>query len=137
MKHSHPQTTSLVPVYYWRGARPSLIDLDAHQTGWLVCLSLTREGDSCLLPLAWQADSVPDSQQPDQTIPVITTATTALDSTAVTLTLHDLQQVGWEINGRLTIQFTGQDADPHFTETNNSYLWHTPQPSSAPQNPNS
>ncbi|NHZ71754.1 MAG: hypothetical protein GWP17_01555, partial [Aquificales bacterium] len=29
-----------VPVYYWRGARPGLIDLEAHQTGWLVCLSL-------------------------------------------------------------------------------------------------
>lgn len=126
MKHGRFQATSFVPIYYWRGARPHLVDLEAHQTGWLVCLCLTREGDTCLLPLAWEENSVCDNDRPPPTGPVVTLNTAALDGTAVSLTLNDLQQAGWAVNGRLTIQFTGRETEAHFAENSNGFLWQSP-----------
>ncbi len=118
--------TALVPIYHWRGARPWLIDLESHQTGWLTALSLQREGDICLLPLAWEAETPEDSSFYARQRPYPGIQTDALDSTAVTLTLAQLQQDGWQINGRLTIQFTGTDTDPNFQQTYLNDLWQAP-----------
>lgn len=124
--------TSLVPVYYWCGARPHLTDLESDQTGWLTCLCLHREGDLCLLPLAWQVNA-PDEDDPltPNVFPYPTITTKALDETAVSLTLHQLQQDGWRINGQLTLTFTGCDAVPDFTQAYRQYLWQTPAPKDA------
>lgn len=126
MNHGRLQSTAFIPVYYWRGARPALADLEPHQTGWLVCLSLTREGDVCLLPLAWDQDAPLNELSSAAVLPIPTFHTQALDNTAVRLTLNDLQQSGWQVNGRLTVHFTGADADPDFQKNIHHYLWHTP-----------
>lgn len=124
--NNQPQYTSLVPVYHWRGARPWLVDLEPYQTGWLVCLCLQREGDVCLLPLAWEAEAMPEEPCLDDCLPFPTLNTQALESTAVRLTLNDLQQSGWQINGRLTLHFTGCHTEPNFHQNTQHYLWHTP-----------
>lgn len=126
MTHGRRQMTALVPVYYWRGARPFLVDLEADQTGWLVCLTLTYEGDTCLLPLAWQANH-PLEETPAGPLPLVPgVATEALDSTAVSLTLADLQAAGWEVTGRLTLYFSGRETEPDFQAKNERYLWQSP-----------
>lgn len=126
MRYSHSQSISFVPVYYWRGARPTLADLEPYQTGWLVCLTLTREGDVCLLPLAWDHDAPLEDSTIDDNLPAPTFHTQAQDNTAVRLTLNELQQSGWQVNGRLTIHFTGCDTEPNFHQNTQTYLWHTP-----------
>ncbi len=117
---------SLVPVYYWRGARFSLVDLEPHESGWLVCLALTREGENCLLPLAWDRSAAIEETITEDILPPPTFHTQAHDSTAVRLTLNELQQSGWQVNGRLTIHFTGCDTEPNFHQNTQTYLWHTP-----------
>lgn len=119
--------TTLVPIYHLRGARHQLLDLEPEQIGWLTCLTLHREGDLSLLPLAWQINT-PDEhheQNPEQH-PYPTIHTQALQETAVTLTLQQLQQDGWQINGQLTLTFTGRDAINNFQKTYQQYLWQTP-----------
>ena len=116
MIHMHFQDIATVPLYHWRGARPWLLDLAEDEGGWLVCLCLQREGDCCLLPLAWEK-TVVELAEAHPTI-----HTTALDSEAVQLTLSDMQRDGWHINGRLHLHFIGHQQDPTFTQ----YLWHSP-----------
>lgn len=123
MKHNF----SFIPVYHWRGARPVLVDLEPSQRGWLVCLCLQREGDVCLLPLAWDTDAFMEEPNPDDNLPAPTFHTQAQDNTAVRLTLNNLQQSGWQINGRLTLHFTGCHTEPNFHQNTQHYLWHTPQ----------
>lgn len=122
-----PQHISFVPVYHWRGARHQLLNLETDQTGWLTCLCLHREGDLSLLPLAWQSNA-PDEHHEllpaEQPYPTIYTE--ALDDTAVSHTLHQLQQDGWQINGQLTLTFTGCDAIANFRQTYRQYLWRPP-----------
>ncbi|MCP4425282.1 MAG: hypothetical protein GY803_12370 [Chloroflexi bacterium] len=136
INHRH---TAAVPLYHWRGARPQLFDLDSDQTGWLICLSLGREGDCSLLPIAWQQgisdlnaglsaemDNPVNDSAPYPALPIPTIGTEALDSEAVSLTLADLRQDGWRVNGRITLHFTGYDADPDFQQTIEAYLWRKP-----------
>lgn len=116
----------LIPVYHWRGARPLIADLDPIQTGWLVCLSLSREGDLCLLPLAWEETTPEDDIMPVHNIPAPTINTQAFQSTAITQTLADLKSAGWTVNGRFTITFNGKDTIPNFQQHIQQYLWQTP-----------
>ena len=126
---NHPiQTTSFVPIYHWRGARPQLVDLEPDQTGWLTCLCLHRQGDLCLLPLAWQVDALDEHDTPTTTPhPHTTIYTTALDAAAVSQTLQQLQQESWQISGQLTLTYTGRDTTANFEQTYSQYLWQTPQ----------
>ena len=128
--------STAVAVYHWRGARPWLLDLDSDQTGWLICLSLSREGDCSLLPIAWQEGAAEmDAELPAVPLhtprpfpppPIPTLRTEALDSEAVSLMLADLRQDGWRVNGRITLQFTGRDTEPNFQQIIETYLWQTP-----------
>lgn len=133
MTQSAVQTASFVPIYHWRGGRPQIVDLETDQTGWLVCLCLQRGGDLSLLPLAWQAQAPDEHHQltPEEQ-PYPTIYTEALDDTAVSLTLQQLQQDGWQIQGQLTLAFTGRDATVNFEQTYRQYLWQ--QPTATDQN---
>ncbi|MCA9943406.1 MAG: hypothetical protein KC449_07985 [Anaerolineales bacterium] len=133
MTQSAVQTASFVPIYHWRGGRPQIVDLEPDQTGWLVCLCLHREGDLSLLPLAWQAQAPDEHHQltPEEQ-PYPTIYTEALDDTAVSLTIQQLQQDGWQIQGQLTLAFTGRDAIANFEQTYRQYLWQ--QPTATDQN---
>lgn len=121
-------TASFVPIFQWRGGRPQVVDLEPDQTGWLVCLCLHREGDLNLLPLAWQAQAPDEHHQltPEER-PYPTIYTQALDDTAVSLTLQQLQQDGWHIKGQLTLAFTGRDAIANFEQIYRQYLWQSPK----------
>lgn len=118
---------SFVPVYHWRGGRPQIVDLEPDQTGWLICLCLQRHGDLSLLPLAWQINA-PDEHHrlaPGEP-PYPTIHAQALDDDAVSLTLQQLQQDGWQIQGQITLAFTGRHAIANFEQTYRQYLWHIP-----------
>ena len=103
--------SSAVAVYHWRGARPWLLDLTADDSGWLLCLCLQREGDVALLPLAWEQNA-PAADTPGSW-PFSPQAETfhgdAPDAEACQLTLRDLESDGWQVNGRLTLHFTGAE----------------------------
>jgi hypothetical protein len=116
--------SSLVPIYRWRGARPYLLDLDGYQVGWTIILVLTREGDCCLLPVAWQREH-PDLDEERLPLPVHF-YTDAVDRESFDLTLADLERDGWQISGRLDVHFTGCQADPDFWQNVRAYLWQTP-----------
>lgn len=123
----HNSTT--VPVYHWRGAHPLILDCQPDHTGWLICLQLTREGDTCLIPLAWDTNAFPDEMEEaelNDILPIPTFHTQALDKTAVSHTLHQLHADGWQINGRLNITFTGSHSEPNFQQNYEQYLWQTP-----------
>ena len=83
--------------------------------------------------LAWQVQALDEhhllipEEQPYPTI-----YTKALDDTAVSLTLQQLQQDGWHIQGQLTLAFTGRDAIANFEQTYRQYLWQ--QPTATDQN---
>ncbi|MCK5923873.1 MAG: hypothetical protein KAG66_23260, partial [Methylococcales bacterium] len=93
--HNSPfiiHNSALVPVYYFRGALPPLFELAEDYTGWLVCLSLSQDGHSCLLPLAWeQKQQTEDDLRPFHHPPLPTFTSSAVDSEAVSLTLRSLQ----------------------------------------------
>lgn len=127
MNQSAFHTASFVPIYHWRGGRPQVVDLETDQIGWLVCLCLHRQGDISLLPLAWHTEA-PDEhcQLTPEEQPYPTVQTQALDDTAVSHTLHQLNQDGWHIQGQLTLKFTGCDAIANFDQTYRQYLWQTP-----------
>ena len=111
--------SSAVAVYYWRGARPWLLDLTADDSGWLLCLCLHREGSIALLPLAWDQNvPSPDTPHPSSFYG------DALDAEACQLTLRDLESDGWQVTGRLTLHFTGCQTDPDFWPTIHQSLWH-------------
>jgi hypothetical protein len=121
-----PHPSSLIPLYYWRGGRPWLLDLEPDQTGWLICLCLHREGDISLLPLAWQINAPDEHDDAQSTQPYPIIHSQALEKAAVSLTLAGLQQDGWHITGRLTIHFTGRDTEANFSQTTDRYLWRSP-----------
>ncbi len=110
-----------VPLFYWRGARPYPLTLTADDIGTAEMLILSREGDLCLLPTRWEQNL------PTDRLPSITSFyADALDQEAFHLTLHDLQSDGWQVDGRIHLQFTGRETDAHFEDNINSFLWHTP-----------
>lgn len=138
-----------VPLYHWRGTQPWLFELASSHQGWLTCLHLTREGDSTLMPLAWQhvdatgdddrtlahdnpltstAPKQPDNNRAQQEFPYPASSfqTTALHSEAVKMTLNAMEQDGWQLNGRFDIYFTGTDTDAHFQQNFQQILWQTP-----------
>ena len=111
----HWQPSSLVPLYHWRGVPPPVLDLHPEQVGWLVCLLFAREGDCCLLPLAWY------SEQPDpwRDVPwhepqplAAGTVERGLVHTLQTMLLGD----GWQLRGRMVLDFTGYEAVTNFGE---------------------
>lgn len=121
-----PQPAALIPLLHWRGAIPWLLDLDNSQTGWAISLVLTRQGECCLLPLAWLRDA--PNWDDDRFTPIPHTYSTAfaadaLDSETLHLALADLEGEGWEVSGRLDAHFTGRLADPDFWPNLHSYLW--------------
>jgi hypothetical protein len=95
-----------------------LLDLTPDDTGWLLCLCLHRQGDIALLPVAWDQNAPsPPLSQPTAFYG------DALDAEAVQLTLRDLQSDGWQVNGRLALQFTGVETDPNFWQVITTHLW--------------
>lgn len=110
-----------VPLFYWRGARPYPLTLTADDTGTAEMLILSREGDLCLLPTRWE-QNLPTDRLPT------TTAfyADALDQEAFRLTLHDLQSDGWQVDGRVHLQFTGRETQPDFWHHTQASLWTTP-----------
>ena len=124
MSDGQGHVASFVPVYHWRGGRPHLVDLAPDQTGWLTCLCLQREGDVSLIPLAWQVNAADEHDMPPFLMPTLHTQ--ALDETAVTLTLRQLQGDGWQISGQIDLTFTGRDTTPDFEGRIRQRLWRTP-----------
>lgn len=108
-------------VYYWRGARPFPLDLEAHQTGWVIILLLHREGECGLLPVAWAQDCPPPDADP--ALPAASFHGDALDREALQLTLADLKNDGWVVSGRLDCHVTGRYTDPDFWPKINAHLW--------------
>src|SRR5690606_41117261 len=95
--------------------RPRVLDLPPEQSGWLVCLLLAREGDCCLLPLAWY------EEQPDpwQDVPWHEPQPLAVDVLEKDMA-HMLETIlvgdGWQLRGRLILDFTGCEAVANFRE---------------------
>lgn len=110
-----------VPLYFWRGARPFLFNLSPAETGSATLLLLVREGELCLLPLTWACNLHPSGRGQGQPFHA-----DALDGEALQLTLSDLQQDGWQVNGRLDLDFTGQYAAADFWTTIRAALWQPP-----------
>ena len=117
--------TALIPIYHWRGARPRLLDLQTDQQGCLISLLLTRQGDCCLLPIAWVYDQ-PRDNDPDPLRPTIPQEHQALDQPTLDLILNQLTHEGWEISGRLDMNFTGIHTTPHFWQNLHPFLSPTP-----------
>ena len=117
-----------LPVYHWYGPRPELLDLEPDRRGWLICLNLQRDGDLCLLPLAWdQIQRSEDDLRPRLTpLPPPTPHTQAFHQQQIQQTIQQLTAEGWQINGRITLHFTGTDTEPHFDQTIHQYLWQSP-----------
>lgn len=114
-----PHDSAAVPVYHWRGARPFLLDLSEADVGWATALVLARQGEVCLLPLAW------DRNLPDVGLPARPFAADALDREALRLTLADLEGDGWGVSGRLEVRFVGQFAADDFWDRTMAPLWQT------------
>ncbi len=110
--------SAIVPLFYWRGARPFPLTLTADDTGTADLLLLSREDDLCLMPISWD-QNLPAPYAP---LPVSFHAD-ALDREAVRLTLHDLKSDGWQVNGRLHLTFTGQETELNFTQNTEAALW--------------
>jgi hypothetical protein len=119
--------TGLVPVCYFQGALPPMFEWAPDQSGWLVILTLSQDGSQCWLPLAWECQQqTQDDERPSQHPPLPAFTTSALDSEAVALTIKNLQNSGWQIDGRITIHFTGKEAEPDFALKTQAYLWQKP-----------
>ncbi len=121
------QPCALIPVYHWRGARPWLLDLEPEQSGWLIGLCLHREGDICLLPLAWQINNLEEENQDPSPYPHPQWHTAAHDQNAISLTLANMQRDDWQVQGHLTVHFSGRETRPDFNRQTRSYLWQTPR----------
>ena len=120
-----PQFINPIPVYFWRGTWPSLLDLTVHETGWLTALILTREGDCCLFPLTWFYHEPPLD---DDRIPIHWPHHThTLHQKLFELTLNDLKADGWQVTGRLEANFIGQQTDPDFWTNIQAHLWQPPK----------
>lgn len=120
--------TTALPVYYWYGPRPELFDLEPDRHGWLICLSFQRDGDLCLLPLAWdQIQHSEDDQRPYLTpLPPATPHTEAYHQQQVRQIVQQLTAEGWQLNGRITLHFTGAESKPNVDQMIDQYLWQTP-----------
>ena len=105
--------SAAIAVYRWRGARPPLLDLDAYQTGTLLCLVFTREGDCSLLPLAWRNEQ-PDPYDDDPFRPPYPISENALDVETMAQAKAELEGDGWQVSGRLDLHFTGRHTDARF-----------------------
>jgi len=116
-----PHAITAVPLYSWRGARPFPFNLTAAETGSAALLLLAREGELCLLPLTWARNLPPSGRGQGQPFHA-----DALDGEALQLTLADLQQDGWQVNGRLDLHFTGQYAAADFWSAIQATLWQPP-----------
>lgn len=123
--HTSYIPTALIPIYHWRGGRPRLLDLETDQDGSLIGLLLTREGDCCLLPIAWLYDQ-PRAGDDDPLRPTIPQEKQALDQPTLDLILNQLTHEGWEISGRLDMHFTGLHTTPHFWQNLHPLLSPTP-----------
>ncbi len=118
-----PLSTTVLPIYHWFGARPRLLDLECSQQGWTLALLLQREGDCCLVPLAWLYEQ---PQSDDDRLPNgWPLESEAIHESALNQLLRQWQLEGWEIRGRIEIRFMGTDTDPQFWPTIRSHLWHT------------
>ncbi len=116
-----PHDSAAVPVYHWRGARPFPLDLAEADTGAAALLLLARQGDVCLLPLAWERNLTDDRGPSGRPF-----AADALDREAFQLMLADLERDGWRVAGRLDVRFNGRYADDGFWERTLAPLWQTP-----------
>lgn len=115
-----PQHIAAIPLFHWRGARPFPLTLTADDTGSATLLLLSREDDLCLMPVNWE-QNLPAPFAP----PPPSFHADALNQSAMHLTLHDLQSDGWQINGRLQLQFTGRETETNFLQNIMSTLWTT------------
>jgi hypothetical protein len=107
-------------LFYWPGNSPWLLDLDTHQTGWCLCLVLARGEERCLWPVAWQRD-VPDPE--DEPFLPSSFAADALDNKKLAVVLGGLVQDGWQVCGRLDVDFSGRTTRSNFWEEVQIYLW--------------
>lgn len=115
------QPIAAVPVFHWRGARPFPLDLSPAETGTATLLLLTRQGNACLLPLAWDRNLDPVSDH--TTLPL---HAQALDLDAFKLTLAELRGDGWHVYGRVDIRFAGEFTLEQFWPTVHALLWQPP-----------
>jgi hypothetical protein len=121
---THPgndHAVAAVPLYFWRGARPFPFTLADVETGGAALLLLARAGELCLLPLTWTRNLPASGRCQAQPFHA-----DALDDEAFRLTLADLQQDGWQVNGRLDLRFTGQYAAADFWTAIHATLWRPP-----------
>ena len=116
-----PQSVATVPLYRWRGARPEVLDLETDQQGALLCLLFGREGDCCLLPLAWRHEQV-DPELDDPLSPPLLLLERALSSEEMALAKADLEADGWHLQGRLNLYFTGRYTDNRFWQSVSPFL---------------
>jgi hypothetical protein len=114
---------STIPVYHWHGAPPFPLALSAAETGSATLLILLREGETCLLPLTWDRNLPPSWSRP--THATHSFYADALDREAFQLTLNNLQQDGWQVSGRLHVQFVGEYAADNFWPTIEKMFWQT------------
>jgi hypothetical protein len=115
------QSAALVPVLHWRGARSDILDLSRDQSGWVLALVLVREGDCCLLPVAWLYEQPAEVEE--HLPPGYPLEADALHSGAFKQTMIELDREGWQVSGRLEIHFTGQDVEPNFWPAVEAHLW--------------
>ena len=124
----NPHPSSLIPLYLWHGARPRILDQPPEQAGRLVCLLFAREGECCLLPIAWH-EELPD---PLQSVPWHQPQPLA-SGTLPPETMRYLEAIllgdGWQLTGRLLLQFTGREAVADFQQYINHLLNTHPQES--------
>jgi hypothetical protein len=112
---------TVLPTFQWHGARPRLLDLERYEQGWAVALILQREGDCRLIPLAWLYEQpLPDD---DRFPPGWPLETDAIHEPTLNQTLQEWQREGWELRGRIELQFIGLDTDPNFWPTIHTHLW--------------
>ncbi|MEZ4644819.1 MAG: hypothetical protein R3E31_19160 [Chloroflexota bacterium] len=115
----HPITA--VPIYHWRGARPSILNLTPDDTGEVTMLLLNRQGEICLLPVSW-AQNLPITFTPPHTF----FHANAIDKETFYLTLSEFQQDGWQAQGLLHLTFTGRETIDAFWQIIHHQLWQHP-----------
>ena len=84
--------SSFAPVYYLHGARPLILDLEPQHSGQMDGILLNRDGDCAILPIQTHITNLEKQTYHTQT-----------DPQTIALTLHDLQQAGWQNFGHITI----------------------------------
>lgn len=115
-------STTALPTYHWFGARPRLLDLEQYEQGWALALILQREGDCCLVPLAWSYEQPhPEDDRLSAGWPL---DTEAVHESVLNQMLKQWQLEGWQVRGRIEIRFTGTETDLEFWPTVRSHLWH-------------